>query len=113
MAAASTDTASQNLAAIGFPVVCIRRVNWGLTAVFLHMRNFRLPDLRSILLAVSGESDGKSEPRKPSFRDFGRIGLCKETPHLPGLFLLDAAITTLILSRNPARYRFRAFCCWS
>ena len=97
MAAASTDTASQNLAAIIGPLLfAFAAVNWGLTAVFFTCAILCLPgSFGPFLLAVSGETDGKSELRKSQVSEtLEGLSYVREHPILPGLFLLDAAITT-------------------
>ena len=97
MAAASTDTASQNLAAIIGPLLfAFVAVNWGLTAVFFTCAILCLPgSFGPFLLAVSGETDGKSELRKSQISETAEgLGYVRKHPILPGLFLLDAAITT-------------------
>lgn len=97
MAAASTDTASQNLAAIIGPLLfAFVAVNWGLTAVFFTCAILCLPgSFGPFLLAVSGETDGKSELRKSQVSEtLEGLSYVRKHPILPGLFLLDAAITT-------------------
>ena len=97
MAAASTDTASQNLAAIIGPLLfAFVAVNWGLTAVFFTCAVLCLPgSFGPFLLAVSGETDGKSELRKSQVSEtLEGLSYVRKHPILPGLFLLDAAITT-------------------
>ena len=97
MAAASTDTASQNLAAIIGPLLfAFVAVNWGLTAVFFTCAILCLPgSFGPFLLAVSGETDEKSELRKSQISEtLEGLKYVRKHPILPGLFLLDAAITT-------------------
>ena len=97
MAAASTDTASQNLAAIIGPLLfAFVAVNWGLTAVFFTCAILCLPgSFGPFLLAVSGETDEKSELRKSQISEtLEGLSYVRKHPILPGLFLLDAAITT-------------------
>ena len=97
MAAASTDTASQNLAAIIGPLLfAFVAVNWGLTAVFFTCAILCLPgSFGPFLLAVSGETDEKSELRKSQVSEtLEGLSYVRKHPILPGLFLLDAAITT-------------------
>ena len=97
MAAASTDTASQNLAAIIGPLLfAFVAVNWGLTAVFFTCAILCLPgSFGPFLLAVSGETDKKSKLRKSQVSEtLEGLSYVREHPILPGLFLLDAAITT-------------------
>ena len=97
MAAASTDTASQNLAAIIGPLLfAFVAVNWGLTAVFFTCAILCLPgSFGPFLLAVSGETDEKSElPKSQIFETLEGLRYVRKHPILPGLFLLDAAITT-------------------
>ena len=97
MAAASTDTASQNLAAIIGPLLfAFVAVNWGLTAVFFTCAVLCLPgSFGPFLLAVSGETDEKSELRKSQISEtLEGLSYVRKHPILPGLFLLDAAITT-------------------
>ena len=97
MAAASTDTASQNLAAIIGPLLfAFVAVNWGLTAVFFTCAILCLPgSFGPFLLAISGETDEKSEPRKSQVSEtLEGLSYVRKHPILPGLFLLDAAITT-------------------
>ena len=97
MAAASTDTASQNLAAIIGPLLfAFVAVNWGLTAVFFTCAILCLPgSFGPFLLAVSGETDKKSKLRKSQVSEtLEGLSYVRKHPILPGLFLLDAAITT-------------------
>ena len=97
MAAASTDTASQNLAAIIGPLLfAFVAVNWGLTAVFFTCAILCLPgSFGPFFLAVSGETDEKSELRKSQISEtLEGLSYVRKHPILPGLFLLDAAITT-------------------
>ena len=97
MAAASTDTASQNLSAIIGPLLfAFVAVNWGLTAVFFTCAILCLPgSFGPFLLAISGETDEKSEPRKSQVSEtLEGLSYVRKHPILPGLFLLDAAITT-------------------
>ena len=97
MAAASTDTASQNLAAIVGPLLfAFVAVNWGLTAVFFTCAILCLPGaFGPFLLAVSGKTDEKSElPKGQISETLEGLSYVRQHPILPGLFLLDAAITT-------------------
>ena len=97
MAAASTDTASQNLAAIIGPLLfAFVAVNWGLTAVFFTCAILCLPGaFGPFLLAVSGKTDEKSElPKGQISETLEGLSYVRQHPILPGLFLLDAAITT-------------------
>ncbi len=97
MAAASTDTASQNLAAIIGPLLfAFVAVNWGLTAVFFTCAILCVPgSFGPFLLAVSGSADEKSElPKSQISETLEGLSYVRKHPILPGLFLLDAAITT-------------------
>ena len=103
MAAASTDTASQNLAAIIGPLLfAFVAVNWGLTEVFFTCAILCLPgSLGPFLLAVSGRTDGKSElPKGQITETLEGLNYVRKHPILPGLFLLDAAITTASFYRE-------------
>ena len=103
MAAASTDTASQNLAAIIGPLLfAFVAVNWGLTEVFFTCAILCLPGfLGPFLLAVSGRTDEKSElPKSQITETLEGLNYVRKHPILPGLFLLDAAITTASFYRE-------------
>ena len=103
MAAASTDTASQNLAAIIGPLLfAFVAVNWGLTEVFFTCAILCLPGfLGPFLLAVSGRTDEKSElPKGQITETLEGLNYVRKHPILPGLFLLDAAITTASFYRE-------------
>ena len=103
MAAASTDTASQNLAAIIGPLLfAFVAVNWGLTEVFFTCAILCLPgSFGPFLLAVSGRTDEKSElPKGQITETLEGLNYVRKHPILPGLFLLDAAITTASFYRE-------------
>ena len=103
MAAASTDTASQNLAAIIGPLLfAFVAVNWGLTEVFFTCAILCLPGfLGPFLLAVSGRTDEKSDlPKGQITETLEGLNYVRKHPILPGLFLLDAAITTASFYRE-------------
>ena len=103
MAAASTDTASQNLAAIIGPLLfAFVAVNWGLTEVFFTCAILCLPgSLGPFLLTVSGRTDEKSElPKGQITETLEGLNYVRKHPILPGLFLLDAAITTASFYRE-------------
>lgn len=104
MAAASTDTASSNAAAIAGPLIFAAiAVSWGLTSVFFSAGVLAIINC---LMPMFVKAQGKAE-QHPEDENLTRVqqtikGLryVKEHPILPGLFLLDAGITTATFYRE-------------
>ena len=104
MLAVSTDTASQNAAAIAGPLIfAFLAVTADLTMVFLLAGVISL--VTSILPAfirAKGTAEGQATGPKPSQLQLTREGFryVANHPILPGLFLLDAGITTASFYRE-------------
>ena len=103
MAAASTDTASQNLAAILGPLLfALIAVNFGLTEVFFVCTLLTLPGtIGPLALSISGNSKKDDQISKGQIAEtIEGLNYVRKHPILPGLFLLDAAITTASFYRE-------------
>ncbi|MGI9324782.1 MAG: MFS transporter [Pseudomonadales bacterium] len=102
--AVSTDTASQNIAAIAGPLLfAIVAVSFGLTAVFLLAGTISLlSSVAPLLIRAEGIADADPEAVAQSTLQQTRQGLryVARHPILPGLFLLDAGITTASFYRE-------------
>ena len=104
MAGASTDTASSNAAAIAGPLIFAAiAVTWGLTSVFLSAGVLAIINC---LIPIFIKAQGKAE-QHPADESLSRlqqtikgIRYIKQHPILPGLFLLDAGITTATFYRE-------------
>jgi predicted MFS family arabinose efflux permease len=104
MLAVSTDTASQNAAAIAGPLIfAFVAVTADLTTVFvvaglISLVSSGLP----ILIHARGTVDSNDDQQKPSQIQQTRDGFryVSNHPILPGLFLLDAGITTASFYRE-------------
>ena len=106
MLAASTDTASSNAAAIAGPLIfALVAVTANLTAVFILAGSISLiSSLLPLFIRAKGIADGHEheEGRNPSQIQQTRDGFSFVSKHpiLPGLFLLDAGITTASFYRE-------------
>ena len=106
MLAASTDTASSNAAAIAGPLIfAFVAITADLTAVFFLAGSISLiSSLLPQLIHAKGVADGHehNEGEKPSQIQQTKDGFSFVSKHpiLPGLFLLDAGITTASFYRE-------------
>lgn len=104
LAAASTDTASSNAAAIAGPLIFAAiAVTSGLTSVFLAAGTLAIVNC---LIPMFVKAQGKAEqhPEDENLTQIQQtmkgIRYVKAHPILPGLFLLDAGITTATFYRE-------------
>jgi MFS family permease len=104
LAAASTDTASSNAAAIAGPLIFAAiAVTCGLTSVFLAAGTLAIVNC---LMPMFVKAQGKAEqhPEDENLTQIQQtmkgIRYVKAHPILPGLFLLDAGITTATFYRE-------------
>ena len=97
MLAVSTDTASQNAAAIAGPLLFAAvAVSAGLTAAFFTASAIALISaVLPMLIRAQGVAEGHSEdgPRSAVHQTWEGLRYVSKHPILPGLFLLDAGIT--------------------
>jgi MFS family permease len=104
MLAVSTDTASQNAAAIAGPLLFAAvAVSLGLTAAFLLAGAISaLSSVFPLLIRAGGVAAGHGDGPAPSTLQQTREGFSYVTRHpiLPGLFLLDIGITTASFYRE-------------
>jgi len=104
MVAASTDTASQNAAAIAGPLLfAIVAVSAGLATVFFLAGTIAIVSmLLPMGVKVQGMADGHDTGPRPSQIQQTRDGFKYVSSHpiLPGLFLLDIGITTASFYRE-------------
>jgi len=104
MAAASTDTASSNAAAIAGPLIFAGiAVSFGLTAVFLTAGVLAIANcLMPVFVTAEGRAEQHPDDENLSHLQQTINGLryVKSHPILPGLFLLDAGITTATFYRE-------------
>jgi len=102
--AASTDTASQNAAAIAGPLLFAAvAISADLSALFLVAGAISLlSSVLPLLIRAHGVADGHGDGPAPSTLQQTRDGLryVSQHPILPGLFLLDAGITTASFYRE-------------
>ncbi len=104
MAAASTDTASANAAAIAGPLIFAGiAVTMGLTSVFLTAGILALATCVLPFL-IRGEGKAEVHPDDEHLTQLQQtikgLRYVKDHPILPGLFLLDAGITTATFYRE-------------
>lgn len=102
MLAASTDTASQNAAAIVGPLVFAGiAVSAGLTAVFLLAGGIALVAcLLPLFIEIVGKVPQQGPPVSQMRQTRDGFSYVAKHPILPGLFLLDAGITTASFYRE-------------
>jgi MFS family permease len=104
MLAASTDTASQNAAAIAGPLLFAAvAVSSGLTAAFLTASAISLVSaLLPMFVRAHGVAEGHTEdaPRSAVQQTWEGLRYVSKHPILPGLFLLDTGITVASFYRE-------------
>ncbi|MEM7253898.1 MAG: MFS transporter [Pseudomonadota bacterium] len=102
--AASTDTASQNAAAIAGPLLfAVIAIQFGLTELFLVAGIIALlSSTLPMLVSARGVADGQDDGPPPSMIAQMKAGVqyVRRHPILPGLFLLDIGITTASFYRE-------------
>lgn len=104
MLAASTDTASQNAAAIAGPLLFAAvAVSSGLTAAFFTASGIALVSaLLPLFIRARGVAEGHGEdaPRSAVHQTWEGLRYVARHPILPGLFLLDTGITVASFYRE-------------